>query len=96
MNVGVILIAIVALAAISIGIIGMASYHSTPVVDTVGNTYGNETNESIAAGQVVVTTTAEFGGWGTVVAAIIFVFATMVAVVGLILYRGSVYSSTRR
>ena len=96
MNVGVILVVIVALAVTMIGIIGISSYHSAPVVDTLGHTYDNQTNQSIAAGQGVTTTTAEFGGWGVVIAAVIFVCATMVAVLGLILYRGGVYTSTRR
>ena len=96
MNVGIVLAAMVILSAVSLGIIGMASYHSDPVSDTMGNTYNNDTNRSIAAGQVVTTTTAEVGGIGTIILAVIFVFGAMIAVLGLILYKRGSNSFSRR
>ena len=96
MNVGVVVAGMVILAAVIIGVAGITNYHSQPVSDTFGNTYSNETNQSMAAGQAVTYTSIDIGGIGVIVLSVIFVCATLVAVLGLIFYRGGYYSSTRR
>ena len=96
MNVGVIFVALIILSAGLIGIAGMMSYHSDPVVDTMGHTYGNATNESIAAGNTVAETGISFGGYAVIAIALVIVAGLLVAILGLILYGGGRYTSTRR
>ena len=86
MNVSTILAAGILLAVAVIAMIGIASYHSEPVTDTFGNTYTNTTNQTIGLGRNVTAMTAETGGIGVLVLIAMFVFAVMVAVVGLIIY----------
>lgn len=86
MNVATLLAAAVLLAIACIGIIGIASYHSEPVTDTFGHTYTNQTNQTMELGRNVTATAAETGGIGVIAIIIMFVCATLVAVLGLIIY----------
>lgn len=86
MNIATLLAAGVFLGIACLAIIGIASYHTDPVEDTFGNTYTSQTNDTMTVGRTVTATTAETGGITVLILIIMFVIATMVAVVGLIIY----------
>lgn len=86
MDSGVVLLALILLAAGSVGFVGIMSANSAPVVDTFGNTHDAQTNATHALMTNTSAPVAEFGGGMVLAIAIIFVAGTLFAVLGLILY----------
>jgi len=88
MNVGVILISLVLIAAAAVGIIAMASANAAPPVDTMGNTLSADSNRT----HDVITNTsapmAQYGGGLVLAIAVLFVCGMLLAVLALLVYSG--------
>jgi len=86
MNVGVVLIGLILVAAASIGIIAMASYNQAPPSDTFGHTLSTASNDSHDVITSVAAPAAEAGGGLALAIAVLFIAGMLFAVLGLILY----------